>query len=462
MISLRLFIPTTVSCFDYLKSSYDNSLFIVEDSDHLLLKTAKHIGNISKKTVILLSLAITSVVAPLFAVIECAAREIGHLAHRVRGAMESKRTRQTSQQIASFSPTRSSPIKEETPSSVEKAAPTESMVSYTFSGGFIGDNLITYLHAKWLSYKYNIPLAFQPFEFSNELVLSDVEKEYEVAKFKKSEKHVNEEPFTQLSQKSLEERREEKELHSICYFPESPSERGPNYRGAYVEVDWSDAGFKNLIKDLIKPKQALSLVTPPKDRTSIAVHWRRGATRLDGPTTQNYYPCKVPPDEYYISQLLNVCQIYADQPLYIHLFTDDKEPALLQQKLKDKIREAGYTQDIIFGVTEPKEGENPVLRDLFSMAHGGFNCLIRSESHFSIMAQLIGEHDLVIGPKHFHSEINYGLGKTDIVIDQLAIFEKGIEREEKAEIRFPYILRSPIEKYLWHHVDVFGLLKLFP
>lgn len=339
-----------------------------------------------------------------------------------------------------------------TSTGVDKIAPKESMISYNFSGGRFGDCLITYLHAKWLSYKYQLPLAYIPFQFSDQLALHQIERQYDTAKFKKSFSLGTETPFKKLSQQTPKERIKNKELYSINYFPESPSERGPNYTGAYIEVNWNDPEFKKIIADSIKPIGSLHLITPPKDRVSIAIHWSRGSGE-DTAETQNYYPCKVPPEEFYVSQLLKVCRHYANKPLYIYLFTDDKNPLALQEKLLTKIKSEGITQDILFGKREEKS-IHPVLEDFFSMAQ--FQCLIRSESHFSIVAQLIGNHELVIGPSRFHSEVESN--KADLVIDQIAIFENGKERRENVEIRFPFIqVGNPLNTYLRHYKKSFGL-----
>jgi hypothetical protein len=141
-------------------------------------------------------------------------------------------------------------------------------------------------------------LAFRPFEYSDELLLSLSEKEYDLQAFNKKHDHPGESAFNQLSQQSESTRKSKKELHSIYYFPESPSERGINYKGGYVNVDWNDPVFKAQICQIIKPRNELNLVTPPSDRVSVAIHWRAGS----GPDTlsvRNYYPCKLPSEEYY-------------------------------------------------------------------------------------------------------------------------------------------------------------------
>ncbi|HEV7737800.1 MAG TPA: hypothetical protein VGO47_10580, partial [Chlamydiales bacterium] len=39
-------------------------------------------------------------------------------------------------------------------------------ITYEFSGGRFGDNLLAYFHAKWVSYKYNIPFFYKEFPYS--------------------------------------------------------------------------------------------------------------------------------------------------------------------------------------------------------------------------------------------------------------------------------------------------------
>ena len=51
-----------------------------------------------------------------------------------------------------------------------------STITYELSGGRLGDNLVAYIHAKWISYKHDIPLEYKPFEHSNELVLCQQER----------------------------------------------------------------------------------------------------------------------------------------------------------------------------------------------------------------------------------------------------------------------------------------------
>jgi hypothetical protein len=51
-------------------------------------------------------------------------------------------------------------------------------ITYTRSGGRLGDNLIAYMHAKWLAYVHDLPFLYVPFEYSDQLPLHEVEERY--------------------------------------------------------------------------------------------------------------------------------------------------------------------------------------------------------------------------------------------------------------------------------------------
>src|SRR5262245_12260228 len=54
--------------------------------------------------------------------------------------------------------------------------------SITYQGGArMGDWLICYIHAKWISFQEGIPLIYSPFPYSSEFVLSEKEMHIEEA-----------------------------------------------------------------------------------------------------------------------------------------------------------------------------------------------------------------------------------------------------------------------------------------
>ena len=97
--------------------------------------------------------------------------------------------------------------------------------------------------------------------------------------------------------------------------------------------------------------------------------------------------------------------------MYVYLFTDDLHPLEIKKKFENEID----APNIVFDCR--KKNNNPesnVLEDFFAL--GQFDCLIRPESNFSIAAEKIAEHKVVIYPAHSQK-------KGDKVwIDQIHVF----------------------------------------
>jgi len=53
-----------------------------------------------------------------------------------------------------------------------------SAITWEPNGGRFGDNLLSYSRAKWLSYKFNIPVLYLPFKYSDQLMLHETEAMY--------------------------------------------------------------------------------------------------------------------------------------------------------------------------------------------------------------------------------------------------------------------------------------------
>ena len=178
-------------------------------------------------------------------------------------------------------------------------------ITYGFSGGRLGDNLLRYAHAKWVSYKYNIPLLYKPFNLSQLLVIHKVELLYnnEINKYKatirldnlfrelKSDKNSiikkgisnSELNNNFLLDYVFSNNKEEDVLYEIPYFPESKCElTNPEFSHAF-QIDWNDQTFISILKENIRPLIVLPEFSIPKDFISLAVHVRRGS----GPDLEN-------------------------------------------------------------------------------------------------------------------------------------------------------------------------------
>lgn len=295
----------------------------------------------------------------------------------------------------------------------------DSGVTYIDNGARLGDRLICYLHAKWISYKYNIPLYFITFPSADRFKL-----------FKEEKLHISHSEINKVA-RSLGSRCDfgagqefnllSNCLHVIPYFPESLEEHRPRnnnhpYKKAnprsfpttYFKVNWDEPGFKSLIKNLVAPRNFLNLVEPPKDYYPIALHVRKGRgidPLLLSETPRNkirydivYHdvgaPWKVPPDDYYINELKEVLRNSGHEKIYIYLFSDDPEIRTLVDKYKHAINDPR----VVWGYRESGNNHDVgVLEDLFSIARN-FKCLIRGDSNFSIISDIIGDHDMVISP----------------------------------------------------------------
>jgi hypothetical protein len=278
----------------------------------------------------------------------------------------------------------------------------EHAVTYEFSGGRLGDNLLAYSHAKWVSYVYGIPLLYKPFAYSDQLVLDDVEKPYtikEISKFYALQKLDYRLPI------NLE--KEVPTLYVLSYFSEFDHERFDYAKWPYLHVNWKEPGFSNLLKSLIKPKVPLPEITLPENEVTVAAHVRRGTAGVDSFHLPSIMPLRCPPYEFFIDQIRYLYALFHEKPMYVYIFTDqdpEKIAAIFQNDLNGLNIRFDYRTD---------ESQEHVLEDLFAMTR--FDCLIRPDSNFSYLASILGDFKVVIHPAHF--SLTDGL----ITIDQVRV-----------------------------------------
>lgn len=287
-------------------------------------------------------------------------------------------------------------------------------ITYEFSGGRFGDNLLSYLHAKYISHKHKIPLLYKPFKYSSELILDAKELRYlDMRYFYPKEFRLNNRfpaPFPS-------------DFLFVCpYFPEVKWELN---RGSYFifSIDWKDPSFRKIANEMVSVKQPLSLIQPPPECISIAVHMREGGG-VDDESIKILNPLKVPPITFYIDALKRVLEIFPNQMIYCHVFTDALDPLLWINKIEEALPSDA---PITFHYREKSNcPDNNVLLDFFSLFN--FDVLIRAESNFSIVPCLIHDFALVLYPK------NFSIRDKTAKIDQIEIDineEKFIECQKK-------------------------------
>lgn len=295
---------------------------------------------------------------------------------------------------------------------IELCAYAKSAVTYTFSGGRFGDNLVAYCHAKWISYKYNIPLLYRPFEYSNQLIMHSSETLL-LGNFLHTFRQIifiNHPDFNSIDP-------EADILYVIPYFPESPIELEYARFFYHFEVDWKDPGFKAELQRMICPINKREKIRQENDGISIGLHVRIG-TGFDIPTIQVFFDqppdgashLKFPPLTYYIEQLKRCIQMYPDTHLTVYLFTDHTNPQELADIFKNAV--SCERMHFIYRVTNNRHNLH-VLDDFFALTE--FDCLIRPDANFSLVASKLGNYQLLIYPLHGIIENNKN------VIDRIVV-----------------------------------------
>ena len=278
----------------------------------------------------------------------------------------------------------------------EKAA-----VTYTF-GGRLGESLMSYMHAKWISYHYDIPLILEPFQYSDCLMLGLAER-------KLTEQFAYPDHVISLGKGAqVESFTQETTLYIVPFFPENQIELD-SYPWPYFKVDWQDEGFKAELKKMIKPITPFPAFEFPSGRISVAVHVRKGGG-FDTEHALNYHPEKFPPNSYYIEQIRLLYEKLEHIPLYLHVFTDDRNP----EQIVDLFQNNLQGLDIIWDYRKEDNAHNMnVLKDFFAMTE--FDCLIRPISAYSHSIELISDFMISISPAHL-SDINGA-----VVVDQVNV-----------------------------------------
>ena len=298
----------------------------------------------------------------------------------------------------------------------------KSAVTYDFSGGRFGDNLLAYLHAKWISYKNNIPLLYKPFEYSNNLVMHQKEFHLNSGNNFRSQKKISK--FSQHVDA------EANCLYIVPYFSEIAHEYTLPWAKdlLYFNVQWNNSEFKQIIQEMVAPiDYELQKHELPKNKITVALHVRKGGG-FDGPllseTTKpisdlSKYPdyhmlVKFPPDFFYIDQIKVISKVFGHQPIYLYVFTDHQDPATLVEKFKHYLSE--YDKIEFDYRKRGNHHESNILEDFFALTK--FDCLIRSESNFSICAAKIANYAVEIFPTSCHWEgTTPYIDKTEMIIN---------------------------------------------
>ncbi|HXW85962.1 MAG TPA: hypothetical protein VEK38_01325 [Candidatus Bathyarchaeia archaeon] len=264
-----------------------------------------------------------------------------------------------------------------------------SAVTYQLNGGRFGDNLLSYTRAKWISYREKIPLALVPFKYSKKLVLHTHEQKIDPSSFARTEEITKDTIIDPYS--------------NTLYISTWKSPLRPQ---------WNNKTFLSHMRALIAPIDPISTLNIAHNTVSVAVHVRTGGD-YDPTTLKKRKPHQFPPITFYTHLMQLIITLYPHQNIYFHIFTDDSNP----EKFIHIFRKKFTDPRISFGYR--KEGNNyhsNVLDDFFAMMD--FDCLIRPASHFSLLVEHLGRHELILKPAY-----TYHAGKQGH-IDNIILLKK--------------------------------------
>lgn len=278
--------------------------------------------------------------------------------------------------------------------SLSACAEIRQAVTYELSPGRFGDNLLSYIHAKWISYKYNIPLLYKRFVYSDRLVLHTCEPSYEENKKRFSSTVL----LGHAVNIDVSDKRSK--LYVVPYFPASRYELkyGISFSGASwysFEIDWSDKYFIQELRKVIAPITPIARMNLPTNRITVAVHVRRGGNH-DTPETVAAFPMKFLTDEFYITQINQLYYLLHEGPLYVYLFTDDTNPMRMMSMFQERLKGLDIQFDCRKGYNSDTVN---VLEDFFALQQ--FDCLIHSESNYSLIMSKLGDYLVSIYPDSF-------------------------------------------------------------
>ncbi len=330
----------------------------------------------------------------------------------------------------------------------------------------LGDNVLSYCTAKWYSYKYDIPFFFSPFKHSNLFSCDRIDIPYKKS-FAKNFKTVDissEDELIKILRTGTES--------TLCVITfasvfEHPGELAMNFHWPDVHssiyfFSHEHPEFGKELRNGLTPQKTARTLNLPHDKITVAVHVRKASDRDAYPVSIQYrdewneiiahkiknpklsdgcdlrFPLRVPSEQFYVDQIIKLSEVLNHPPLYIYLFTDDKHPEKIIQRLQKRIPLDNITFDYNHEDPEGRDAsEQDILDDLYNMSR--FNCLIRTQSGFSAISQLIGNHKIIIYPQNskifYHSQLN------QIMIDvhDVSIIFKHSEQEKPEFFTFKTI-----------------------
>lgn len=273
----------------------------------------------------------------------------------------------------------------------------KSGVTYSFSGGRFGDNLMAVAHAKWLSMNLGVPLVYRSFPYSEYLQLSidpSVKKYSDYSSLQQIDLRYNDDYLCFLYCCWII--KPNPILFTLPYFPESYAEYDMDpYLPMEMKINWDDEQFLTELRQIFSPLKSLPAPQLPKDRVTVAIHMRIGGGP-DTPGWEKDWPLKAPTEWYYVDALTYL-ENAIKKPLYVYIFTDYHTPT----DIRNRFSQIFQGHNITFACRENGNRHDlNVLEDFYAFQY--FDCLIRPDSSYSVIASKIFNFKAIVSPDHFN------------------------------------------------------------
>ena len=334
---------------------------------------------------------------------------------------------------------------------VAKVAPAYCALTFESAtvGSRFGDNVYTCCKTKWFSYKYNIPFFAASFKHSTVFSIDEQERFLD-SNLKSFFTHVV-------------DIKTERDIVQALYTCKEPTLLKVGF-GTDEQIS------STLVRDLVWPtalenmyffsrehplfglelKKTLTIKNPtfqvdlPPDKITVAVHVRKGsgpdsktmsvqyrdeweminAHKIKNPnfrrSTDFAYPKKIPAEQFYVDQIVKLSFMLNHASLFVYVFTDGKNPEQIVERFKERINLSNISFACNVNDGSPRdEDRNAMAEDLYNMSR--FDCLIKADSGFAFIAQMMGNHKIVLFPETARISFNSELNQFFIVIEDVCM-----------------------------------------
>jgi hypothetical protein len=306
-----------------------------------------------------------------------------------------------------------------------KATPSSIIIAGRGSGGRLGDDILLFSKASYLSFKTGVPLVYRDFPYFNRLALSQYEQRYTSAFDSFSPVKI----LVQDKKAFVDYQSAMFEIDYGCKMRKNNDGHGSYVGCGEFPFDWIKKKMMKYPKFGEQLRRDLQVLAKGRwqsprnfegDCATVAVATRMGSG-YDGPTlgSEQFFdkgflalnknlrrkavkrfsdignPFKFVPQQFYINQVKRLSELLQHRALHIYFFIDkDKD---FTEKILAKWRSALVDyKNITIECRVEKDWKERVLDDLDLMSRCDY--LIRGCSHFAGAAQLMGEHSIIIGP----------------------------------------------------------------